>query len=296
MTSLEIRELKKSFTVDSVFQSLRLKKEKKEVLRGLSFSVKSGHITGFLGSNGAGKTTTLQCVLGFIHPDAGEVYLHGERVARGGRIKSVGFLPERPYFYEHLTGKEFLQFFSRLSGPGASYNESARVSELLRLVRLEDAGNRLLRHYSKGMLQRIGLAQALIHQPKLIILDEPMAGLDPDSRLEMSRIIKAIAADGAAVFFSSHLLHDAELLCQDLVIIRQGALVYEGPTLELLQGLNSGFRITYGSETHQEVVVAEDKTSLQSKIDTLRSQRKEILDVRLVRPSLEEAFERITKI
>jgi ABC-2 type transport system ATP-binding protein len=265
-----------------------------EALSSVSFKVHAGEVTGFLGANGAGKTTTLKCILDLAFADEGEVFYFGEKGLSSQSKTRIGFLPERPYFYEYLTGREFLHFYGQLSQiPRKIIRE--RTDELLKKVGLEHAADRALRSYSKGMLQRIGIAQALIHQPQLIILDEPMTGLDPDGRFEIREIIRSAAASGTAVFFSSHLLPDAETLCDRLIILKQGRLVYEGQTGSLLQAVQSGNLIFYkptGQLSPQTLVVPSHE-DLQLAIDKLRGQSHQILEIRPDRLSLEEAFMKI---
>jgi ABC-2 type transport system ATP-binding protein len=205
----------------------------------------------------------------------------------------IGFLPERPYFYEYLSGREFLLFYGQLSDESGDAQLSLRVNQLLDRVGLSHAGERPLRSYSKGMLQRIGIAQALIHNPEFIILDEPMTGLDPDGRLEVREIIRETAKSGTAVFFSSHLLPDAEQLCERLVILKQGELIFDGPTRELVGRVANGYRIlAYRAGKPEQIDVATIE-SLQSEIDRLRREGFEIQEVRPLHLTLEEAFVRI---
>ncbi|HMN69015.1 MAG TPA: ABC transporter ATP-binding protein, partial [Bdellovibrionales bacterium] len=171
MKILDVENLRKSYSRGFI-------PRRTEVLKGLSFSVPAGLVTGFLGANGAGKTTTMRCVLGLDYADSGKIEFFGGPLDAAAR-KRLGFLPERPYFYEHLSGVEFLTFYAQLTANWTRADLRARILNLLRRVDLEFAKDRPLRTYSKGMLQKIGLAQALIHEPELVILDEPMSGLDP---------------------------------------------------------------------------------------------------------------------
>ncbi len=281
--ALEVFGLKKSYKKGFIPKT-------REVLKGLDFSLGKASITGFLGANGAGKTTTIKCILGLTFSNAGQIrFFDGQPLSSAIKSK-VGFLPERPYFYEYLTGYEFLRFYGELSG-GMSRNAlNDRISELLKKVDLLPARDVKLRNYSKGMLQKVGLAQALIHRPELVILDEPKAGLDPDGRYYMSEIIKDLAAQGTTVFFSSHLLHDAEKLCENLVIIKSGLVIFEGPTRKLLQRVNSEIEVVFQKEGKlQSQKVASDK-ELQTQLKELLSQGLMIQEVRRQQPSLEEAF------
>ncbi|MCX7977616.1 MAG: ABC transporter ATP-binding protein [Bdellovibrionaceae bacterium] len=201
------------------------------VLKNVSFSLPVGKTSGFVGANGHGKTTTIKCIFDFISPDAGTVRLFGQEMTPKVR-KKVGFLPERPYYYEFLTAREFLYFHWRLGGGGDRESFMKRSDELLGKVDLQHAADRKLRGFSKGMLQRIGIAQAILLEPELVILDEPMSGLDPDGRLMVKDILQEEKKRGTSIFFSSHLLHDMDELCDHLVVISYGAIRFSGPTEE----------------------------------------------------------------
>lgn len=259
------------------------------VLKGLNFSVPSGTITGFLGANGAGKTTTMRCVLGLDFPDSGSIELFGRPLDVEGR-RRLGFLPERPYFYEHLTGVEFLEFYANLTSSWKKSVLRARIDELLKRVNLDFAKERSLRTYSKGMLQKIGLAQTLIHDPELVILDEPMSGLDPDGRLALAEIILETAKKGTAVFFTSHQLYDTERLCQRLVVMKDGVSIYEGGTEELLDKSGQGAEITYLTNGDRKSLKLENADLLQGELKRLLNAGATILEVRRARATLEEVF------
>ena len=217
---VDVREVVKDFRVG-------LGIRKKRVLHGISFSVPKGEIFGFVGPNGAGKTTTLKLLMGLIRPSSGEARILGHDVEETEYRQHVGFLPENPYFYEFLTAREILHFYARLSGvPGA--DRSKRVEELLVRVGLEDEADARLRTYSKGMLQRVGIAQALVHDPSVIFLDEPMSGLDPIGRKEIRDLILELHADGKTVFMNTHILSDVEMLCDRVAIIVKGRIRYQG--------------------------------------------------------------------
>jgi ABC-2 type transport system ATP-binding protein len=262
------------------------------VLKGLNFSVPSGTITGFLGGNGAGKTTTMRCILGLDYPDSGSVELFGQPLNLQSK-RRLGFLPERPYFYEHLTGVEFLEFYAYLTGSWKKAVLRDRITELLTRVDLEHAKHRALRTYSKGMLQKIGVAQALIHEPELIILDEPMSGLDPDGRLALNEIILETAKKGTAVFFTSHLLHDTERLCERIVVMKEGMTIYEGLTEALLEQSGRGVEIFYLAGGHKHNLRLESDAQLQAELKRLLNEGATILEVRRLRATLEEVFVRM---
>jgi ABC-2 type transport system ATP-binding protein len=200
----------------------------------LNISVKEGEICGFLGPNGAGKTTALKILFGLLTPTSGRSFVLGEDSRGLGYRKDVGFLPENPYFYDYLTGEEFLDFYGQLCDlPSALRRE--RTASLLKLVDLERAAGLRLRKYSKGMLQRIGMAQALINDPKLLVLDEPQSGLDPLGRKQIRDLILEMKSRGKTVLFSSHILADAEMICDRVMIIDRGRLVAVGRLDELLE-------------------------------------------------------------
>ncbi len=205
-----------------------------EAVRGVSFEVRSGEIFGFLGPNGAGKTTTIKCLLGLIFPTQGDVSLFGMPVSLPASRARVGFLPENPYLYQYLTPREVLDLTGRLAGVSASVR-AAQAVELLRRVGLGSVLDRPLRSFSKGMMQRAGLAQALVGDPELLILDEPMTGLDPIGRKEVRDLILEEKARGRTVMFSSHILSDVEMLCDRVAIINRGEMAAYGALSELLR-------------------------------------------------------------
>ncbi len=199
---------------------------KTEVLHKVTFNVPKGQACGFVGNNGAGKTTTLKCLLEFLTPTQGDILFFNERLSVQNRIR-IGYLPERPYLYEFLSAMEFLKFHWNLTFPNLKGFEE-QAEKVLKLVGLFDNRHKVMRKFSKGMLQRAGLAQALIHNPDLLILDEPMSGLDPDGRLLVKNILKELKAQGKTLFFSSHLLEDVDELCENLVVIHHGDILYHG--------------------------------------------------------------------
>jgi ABC-type multidrug transport system, ATPase component len=199
-----------------------------DILRGVDLNVAAGDVYGLLGPNGAGKTTTVKVALGLMRPSSGAVTLGVPGLSH------VGYMPENPYFYDYLSGREFLGFCARLFGLEAAARHE-RVERLLRDVGLADAADVHLRKYSKGMLQRVGIAQALINDPELILLDEPMTGLDPVGRLEVKRIIQRLHQEGKTIMFNSHVLSDVEELCSHIAIMRQGVVVWTGTVPEALE-------------------------------------------------------------
>ncbi|MDQ7008117.1 MAG: ABC transporter ATP-binding protein [Acidobacteriota bacterium] len=193
-------------------------------LDGLDLAVRPGEILGLLGPNGAGKTTTIKLALGLIFPDRGEVRLMGRRASEPAARKEVGFLPESPYFPDDLTGRELVEFAGRLHGIERT-DRRRRAGEWLERVGLAAAMDRPLRKYSKGMVQRAGMARALIGNPRFVILDEPMSGLDPIGRREFRDLILGLREEGVTVLFASHVLADAEMLCDRVAILKGGKLL-----------------------------------------------------------------------
>jgi ABC-2 type transport system ATP-binding protein len=205
-----------------------------KVLDRVSFTVGENEVVGFLGANGAGKTTTIKILNCLAFPDAGSVRLFGERGGiRSASRRRIGFMPEQPYFYEYLTGFEFLDLCGRLNGMGREETRR-RSEEMLARVRLPEAGTLAIRKYSKGMMQRLGLAQALLHDPELVILDEPMSGLDPMGRMDVRGIIGELKASGKTVFFSSHIISDVEALCDRVILLDRGRKMAEGNVADLV--------------------------------------------------------------
>lgn len=200
----------------------------------LDLEVRRGEVFGFLGPNGAGKTTTLKMLMGLIYPTRGKAWLFAKEIGDQDSRRRLGFLPESPYFYDYLTGGEFLRFYGHLFGLRGEALER-RITELLELVGMSHARHLQLRKFSKGMLQRVGIAQALINDPELVVLDEPMSGLDPVGRKEVRDLILRLKESGQTIFFSSHILHDAEMLCDRVAIILKGKLVACGRVNDLVQ-------------------------------------------------------------
>lgn len=204
-------------------------------LRGCSLAIHQGETFGLLGPNGAGKTTLLKTLLGIIRPTAGTAQLLGHGLGDRAVKQRIGYLPENPYFYDFLTGWEFLQYTAGLFGLSAAARQR-RIVELLDLVGLPQAAakKKQLRQYSKGMLQRIGIAQALMNDPDVVFLDEPMSGLDPTGRFQVREIILALKREGKTIFFNSHILSDVEVICDRIAILDQGELVCTGNLDDLL--------------------------------------------------------------
>jgi ABC-2 type transport system ATP-binding protein len=206
----------------------------KQAVSNLNLSVQQGEVFGFLGPNGAGKTTTMNVLLGFTHATSGDAFLFGTSVREPIARQRIGYLPELTYYYKFLTAEELLRFYARLFR--IPRNEAdRRIDQALTLVELDHARKRLIKTYSKGMQQRVGLAQALINNPDLLILDEPTSGLDPIGRMKVREIIQRLRNEGKTVFFSSHELGEVKTICDRVAILHQGELKAEGRVKELVE-------------------------------------------------------------
>lgn len=202
------------------------------VVDDLNLIVEEGEIFGFLGPNGAGKTTTIKMLLGIIYPTAGEAFVLGKEVGDMDVHRQISYLPEKPYYYEHMTGMEILKFYASLFG----IKDQALCESLLKKVNLEGAGSKPISQYSKGMQQRIGLAQSLLNNPKLLFLDEPTGGLDPIAHIEIRDLILRFRDEGKTCFISSHELSDVERICDRVAIIHRGRIEKQGKLDDLLRG------------------------------------------------------------
>ncbi|MCK5808241.1 ABC transporter ATP-binding protein [bacterium] len=207
--------------------------QKVEAVSNLSITIRKGEITGIVGHNGAGKTTTLKMIMGFIRPTSGTISLFGKEAGSPEALQHIGFLPEHPYFYSHLTAWEILTYFGSLSGM-SSKNLATAKERVLKKVGLYNDKDRPLRTFSKGMLQRIGIAQAIIHDPELIILDEPMSGLDPAGRREVKELILELKKQGKSVVLSSHILSDIEILSDRILVLTKGKVESWGTLKEII--------------------------------------------------------------
>ena len=279
----------------------------KRVLHGISFRVRQGETFGFVGPNGAGKTTTLKVLMGLIRPTQGHASILGRDVGQTSARRHVGFLPENPYFYEHLSGREILHFYAKVSGVPAR-DRQRRVDLLLDWVGLAHAADARIRTYSKGMQQRVGIAQALVHDPQVVFLDEPMSGLDPIGRKEIRDLILRLRGEGKTVFMNTHILTDVEMLCDRVAILVEGRIRYEGAPHEVLEGTEretdlvvdrldpetaallqeqSGVRLR-GQGSRFEIRMPEK--AVQEILALLVQARAEVLSVTPHRASLEQIF------
>jgi ABC-2 type transport system ATP-binding protein len=207
---------------------------RKRAINDLNLRIQPGEVFGFLGPNGAGKTTTMNVLLGFVNATDGAAFLFGVDVRQPIARQRIGYLPELTYYYKFLTAEELLRFYARIFGLGRSETDR-RINQLMKLVELEHARKRPIKTYSKGMQQRVGLAQALINNPDLLILDEPTSGLDPLGRMKVREIIQRLKDEGKTVFFSSHELGEVETVCDRVAIINQGELKVEGKVADLVE-------------------------------------------------------------
>jgi len=226
MKALEIKGLKKTFRSNFLIK-------KYHILKGIDLEVEKGEIFGFLGPNGAGKTTTIKCVMGLLAADAGEILVDGIPAAAKGTRRRIGFLPENPSFYDYLTARELLFFSASLFNlPAAEVGD--RIAALIHRVGLSGHEDLKLRKFSKGMIQRLGLAQALVNDPDLLILDEPFSGLDPVGRKDIRLLILSLREQGKTIFFSSHILQDMELMVDRVGIILDGTIRRQGRLSDMI--------------------------------------------------------------
>jgi ABC-2 type transport system ATP-binding protein len=234
--AIDVHDLKKTYRTPFT-------RKKVEALRGVTFAVERGHIFGFVGPNGAGKTTTIRTLMGLIRPTAGTATLLGHELPSRAARRKIGFLPEAPYFYDYLTVGELCDLAGRLFGMAPAARRK-RADELIERVGLAGARGQNLKKFSKGMLQRAGLAQALMNDPELVVLDEPMSGLDPIGRKEVRDLILELRDQGKTVFFSTHILSDVEAITDRVAIIARGQLQAHGTPAELVSRSLQGFEIT----------------------------------------------------
>jgi len=234
------------------------RKKKVRALDGLTLNVKGGQIFGFLGGNGAGKTTTIKILMGLLFPTEGSARILGRDISDVRMHARIGYCPENPYFYDYLSARELMNYFGELFGYDRQ-TRSTRTEELLDMVGLDEkARGRQLRKFSKGMLQRVGLAQALINDPEIVFLDEPMSGLDPIGRREIRELIASLREQRKTVFMSTHILSDIEALCDEVAILRAGRLAATGNLADLLSqsGEERAYEIVVNSITAESIAAA----------------------------------------
>jgi ABC-2 type transport system ATP-binding protein len=298
MAAIEILGLEKNYSVGF------WRKRPKRALYPLHLKVEEGEIFGFLGPNGAGKTTTLKMLMRLVFPTAGSARILGMEIDDPRMKAQIGFLPEQPYFYDHLTARELLNYYAQLSGVAAK-ERSRRVSQILQRVGLAESAGVQLRKFSKGMLQRVGIAQAILHDPKVVFFDEPMSGLDPMGRREVRDLMEQLKREGKTVFFSTHILSDAEALCDRVAIMNLGQLRGVGAVSDLLASVQGKVELVWqgtsvpasigalGADCHvmaDTVRAVLGEENQDGAIEALRRDRLRLVSVIPVRTSLEDYF------
>ena len=307
---IEIKNLTKDYEVGF------FKKKKVRALDDLSLQVEQGEIFGFLGANGAGKTTTIKLLMSLMFPTSGSARILGEDISNVKMHHRIGYCPENPYFYDYLTARELLNYFAELFGISKATRQR-QIGDLLRRVGLDEKDwNKQLRKFSKGMLQRVGIAQALVNNPEIVFLDEPMSGLDPVGRREIRELIAELRAQGATVFMSTHILSDIEALCDRVAILRKGRLAATGKLNELLsqsgetqvfeinlmnvsaeviaRGLVNLAGATVSATPNGASIRIEDENQVEEVLAMARRLNGKLVSVHPVRQSLEELFVRET--
>jgi len=279
------------------------RKRPKRALHPLNLAVEEGEIFGFLGPNGAGKTTTLKLLMGLVFPTGGTARILGMEV-NDPRVKAqIGYLPEQPYFYDYLTANELLEYYAQISGVAAR-ERRPRVSAALAQVGMAESAHLQLRRFSKGMLQRVGIAQAILHEPRVIFLDEPMSGLDPIGRREVRDLIEGLKRQGRTVFFSTHILSDAEALCDRVAVVHKGELRGIGVIADLTSTVEARVEVVWQGDVPPDLraltaechvtgdmaraVVAEPQ--LDAAIDAVRRAGLRLVSVTPIRATLEDYF------
>lgn len=298
MHAIEIQGLSKNYAVGF------WKKQLRPALKPLSLTVEAGETFGFLGPNGAGKTTTLKLLMGIIFPSEGSATILGKSFRDPEVKRKIGFLPEQPYFYDYLSAPELLDYYAQLSGVPAQARKQ-RIFSLLDRVGLGDVGNKQLRKFSKGMLQRVGIAQAIIHDPEVVFLDEPMSGLDPLGRHEVREMIQGLKDEGKTIFFSTHILSDAEALCDRVAVIHKGELRGIGVVNDLRTPTGGKSEVIWQNahalaavsgllaESHvtgHTVRASVSQENLDTLLENLRRQHATLISVTPLHGTLEEYF------
>ena len=292
------------------------KKKKVRALDDLTLSVRPGQIFGFLGGNGAGKTTTIKILMSLLFPSSGSARILGRNISEPAMHASIGYCPENPYFYDYLTARELMNYFGELFGMAES-TRKARTEELLAAVGLDEKDwNKQLRKFSKGMLQRVGLAQSLINDPEIVFMDEPMSGLDPIGRREVRELIAGLREKGTTVFMSTHILSDVEALCDEVAILRKGKLAASGKLEDLLasEDKHRSFEVQFrgisvnalesalgtvetlafrGNERNASVELLDD-SNMENVLRLAKSAGATLVSINSVKQSLEDLFVRET--
>ena len=295
--AIEIEKL----TKDYPYGFLNLKERRS--LEDLTMQVESGEVFGFLGPNGAGKTTAIKLLMRLIFPTSGTARILGKSIEDVSMHEEIGYLPEQPYFYDYLTAAELLEYFARFHKRTAA-DRRERVQRMLKKVGLETAKKIQLRKYSKGMLQRVGLAQAILHDPQVVVLDEPMSGLDPLGRREVRDIILELKKEGRTILFSTHILSDAEMLCDRVGVIVGGKLRGVGAPGEMVGVQTQGMEVLFeldetgrnfpllakAARTGERYRVQLQESELYPALEELKASGARILSVAQIKPTLEEFF------
>ena len=255
-TVLTVKDLKKTFRIGFL-------RKKVEAVKSVSFEVRRGEVFGLLGPNGAGKTTSIKCVLRLIHQDEGTVTIFGRAPGDREAVRRLGYMPENPYIYQYLRPLEFLDLCGRLMGMSPK-DRAQRSDEMLTRVGLDHARDRPIGKFSKGMMQRVGLAQSLLHDPDLLVLDEPMSGLDPIGRKEVRDLLVEQRARGKTLIFTSHILSDVEMLCDRVAILQHGLVTAAGTLDELLHRGQRRFEVQLGSVSEATRAALADLGTLTS--------------------------------
>jgi ABC-2 type transport system ATP-binding protein len=280
------------------------RKKMRRSLDHLDLQVNEGEAFGFLGPNGAGKTTTLKLLMGLIFPTSGTAQVRGRSIADVGMHREIGYMPEQPYFYDYLTARELLDYFAQFFGYNA-VERRKRIKTFLERVGLAASADVQLRKFSKGMLQRVGIAQAILHDPHVIFLDEPMSGLDPVGRREVRDIILDLKKQGRTVFFSTHILSDAEMLCDRVAVLVGGKLQGVGAPREMVSMDVHGTEILFearpnsalpekllarATHTGDRYRIEIPEAEVYAALEELKNSQARILSVAALRPSLEDYF------
>ena len=302
MAVIEIENLTKDFAVGF------WRKRPVRVLDDLTLEVRAGEIFGFLGPNGAGKSTTLKLLMRLLFPTSGSARILGRPAGDPAMHQRIGCLPENPYFYDYLTPRELLAFMGRLFGMGGP-SLARKVDGLVRQVGLGESADVQLRKFSKGMVQRLGIAQALINDPEVVFLDEPMSGLDPLGRMEVRRIVTGLRERGVTVFLSSHILPDVEAICDRVAILNRGRLQEAGTLEDILRARIAGHELILSGWTDATLELlrpwcsevrpmgerlhlrADDRENLEAVLRFVFAHGLELVSVNPIRPSLEEYFQ-----
>jgi ABC-2 type transport system ATP-binding protein len=297
MKTLEITNLKKSFRSNFLIK-------KYHILKGIDLSVEHGEIYGFLGPNGAGKTTTIKCILGLLFPDEGEIVINGQPSHSIAARGQIGFLPENPYFYDYLDASELLHFSASLFAIPAAIAQE-RIDLLIEQVGLAGHEHLKLRKFSKGMIQRLGMAQALIQDPVCLILDEPFSGLDPIGRKEFRDLILALKGQGKTIFFSSHILQDMEMMVDKVGIIINGRISRQGRLSEMIARSTECYEIVcarigekqlaqinpnFVSRDNQFIITLDNEADINLIVESIIHNNGLVIAVNPVKKTLEDIF------